>query len=385
LISHSAHFSLEKQSRILILTAGFGEGHNSAARNLADALKKKAHVRVCDPCELGNPRTNEILKNGYRYIMTHLPKVWYAIYKTTDRQDFRKPLAAIQSTEDALGKMLERVKPHLVVCTYPLYPYQLERLFKHHPRVPVVTVITDSMEINAAWSRSPSDHFLVTDRGTSELLSHTGVPKEKIQVTGFPVDPRFPMLEPLYSPAPIKPFRILYFPTRRSLQARRIMRAVLEIPGTEITVVLGRSFRHLYRKAQEISREYPGRVKLKGWTKKVPELLCQHHIVIGKAGGATVHEALAARCPMLVHHRVPGQEEGNIRLLEKYEVGRYTETSADISQAIQEFIADDGKLWREAKNRLLLHSRPGGALDAADFITNLLDPPEAKAWGLKDS
>ncbi len=376
---------LDTKRRILILTAGFGEGHNSAARNLAQALKGRAHVRVCDPCEMGNPRLNEILKKGYRYIMTKAPRVWSAIYRSTDRQDFTKPLPFLQPTENALGKVLERDKPHLIICTYPLYPYQLERLFERFPRSPVVTVITDSMEINTAWSRSPSDHFFVTDRGTAALLKDSGVPEEKVEVTGFPVNPTFPLLSPLYSTSEIKPFKVLFFPTRRMPQIRRTMKAVLSIPNTEITIVLGRSFRGLYHKAKEVSRKYPGRVHLKGWTKKVPTLLCNHHLVIGKAGGATVHEAIAARCPMLVHHRVPGQEEGNIRLLEKHRIGSFTESPEEISKAIRNFLADDGKLWREAKDRLLVHSRPGAALEAADFLLNLLDPLEAKAWGLKDS
>ncbi len=385
LIRSSLLDTLDTKPRILILTAGFGEGHNSAARNLGKALQDKAHVRICDPCELGNPRINEILKKGYRFIITHTPRIWQAIYQSTDRQDFSKPFALIQPTEDALGKMLQRVKPHLIICTYPLYPYQLKRLFQQHSRAPVVTVITDSMEINAAWSQAPSDHFIVTDNDTAGLLEKQGIARSKIQVTGFPVSPRFPLLNSLYSTDEIRPFRVLFFPTRRMPQIRKIMRAVLNVPGTEITLVLGRSFRPLYRKAREISKAYPGRVHLKGWTKKVPELLCSHHIVIGKAGGATVHESLAARCPMLVHHRVPGQEEGNIRLLEKYQAGHFTPTPEDIATCLKNFLENDGALWRQTKERLLAHSRPAGALDAADFVINLLDPPENKVWGLKKS
>ena len=35
-----------------------------------------------------------------------------------------------------------------------------------------------------------------------------------------------------------------------------------------------------------------GRVRIIGWTRKIPRLLNSHHLVIGKAGGATVHEAI---------------------------------------------------------------------------------------------
>src|SRR5437764_10558929 len=43
-------------------------------------------------------------------------------------------------------------------------------------------------------------------------------------------------------------------------------------------------------------------------------LLMSSHLVIGKAGGASVQEAIAARCPMIVNQIIPGQEDGNARL-----------------------------------------------------------------------
>lgn len=44
---------MPKKPRILIITAAFGEGHNSAARNLALALDLMgAETRVADPCVL---------------------------------------------------------------------------------------------------------------------------------------------------------------------------------------------------------------------------------------------------------------------------------------------------------------------------------------------
>ncbi|MGC4013753.1 MAG: hypothetical protein QM755_04430 [Luteolibacter sp.] len=42
--------------RLLIITAAFGEGHNSAARNLGLALDAQGAItRVADPCKLGAP------------------------------------------------------------------------------------------------------------------------------------------------------------------------------------------------------------------------------------------------------------------------------------------------------------------------------------------
>lgn len=361
-------------SRILILTASFGDGHNSAARQLAEALDGSSEVKVADPCSLGSPRVNAFLNKAYREVITYAPSLWKRIYDSTDQQDFSKRLFFLNNTEKAVGALLEQFRPDLVVSTYPIYPYQLERHFENHPRVPIVTIVTDSMEVNAAWTRSPSDYFLVTDLSTKNALIEKDIPGEKVVVSGFPVSPRFETIPKVEPDAPTNPFRVLYFPTSRYPHVRKLMRAVLDLPGlnAEVTVVLGRNVRRLYKKTTELRDAYPGRVRLRGWTTQVPELLCSHHLVVGKAGGATVHEAIAARCPMLVHHLVPGQEEGNIQLLEKLKIGALATKPEQITTALVELLADNAKLWRQQKRNLEVHSRPAASAEAAKFVMSLI-------------
>ena len=353
--------------KILILSASFGDGHNSAARHLAEALQENAEALVADPCHLGNPHINRFLCRAYREITTYTPKIWAWMYRSTDRQDFSKPLPFIAKTEDAVANLLDDFQPDIVVNTYPLYPYMVERQFEARTRVPVITVITDSIEINAAWTKSPSDHFLITDNHTREGLLTQKLPPKKIQVIGFPVSPRFENLPKIAPTDSIKPFRVLFFPTAKSPHVNDIIRSVLN-HDTEITVVLGRNVRRLYRKTHALKKEFPGRIRIKGWTRKVPELLSSHHLVIGKAGGATVHEAIAAQCPMLVHHIVPGQEEGNIELLERLKTGSLATSAKAIAESIGSLLADDGRLWRDQKTRLTQHARPSAAREAAAFI-----------------
>ena len=358
--------------KILILSASFGDGHNSAARHLAEALQKNATIRVADPCHTGNPRINAFLCRTYREITTYTPKVWAWIYRSTDRQDFSRPLPFIAKTETAVAQILDDFQPDIVINTYPLYPYMVDRQFEiaGRRRVPIVTVVTDSIEINAAWTNSPSDYFLITDEHTREGLVTSNLPEKKIITTGFPVSPRFEHLPKISAEDPLNPFRILFFPTARSPHVNDIINAALS-HDTQITVVLGRNLRRLYHKVHSLKKKLPGRIRIKGWTGKVPELLSSHHLIIGKAGGATVHEAIAAQCPMLVHHIVPGQEEGNIELLDRFETGSLATSAKAIEQSIGDLLANDATLWREQKKRLEIHARPSAASQAADFILSL--------------
>ena len=360
--------------RILIVTAAFGEGHNSAARNLGLALDTAGAVtRICDPCSLGAPRLTAVVSQAYRIVTTHFPRLWGRIYQSTDRHNFgRKDAPVLRQVERALAKLMEEFRPNCIVSTYPLYPYFLPRIFeKSDHRLPVFTVITDSIEINAAWLRAPSDWWLVTDSLTRERMVSKGLPAERIIDMGFPVNPVFSTLEPVATTAACDPFKILYFPTAKLPLIGLNSRALLEAsPTVRLTMVLGRNVRHLYSRARQVKDAYPERVRLIGWTRKVPQLLNNHHLVVGKAGGATVHEAIAARCPMLIHHLVPGQEEGNLRLLEAIGGGGLADTPETLNRKIVELLSNDAAAWSAMKHSLASHGRNAGATAAAKFIIN---------------
>ena len=366
-------------ARILICTAAFGEGHNSAARNLALALQAAgAEARVTDPCMLGAPVSTKWICKAYRIITTRAPRLWYRVYLKTDEVDFtRQRFPLMRKPERKLGELVAEWKPDAVVATYPLYPYFLERLLDGQADPPAsFTVVTDAIEINAAWLKAPTGEWIVSDPYTRTAMIKSGLPAERLIDTGFPVHPDFSRLEPVPADDPCEPFRVLYFTTGRRLQVRRISKAILQTsPRTQITIVLGRNVRHLWRKAKEIRDAFPGRVKLKGWTRKVPALLTSHHLVVGKAGGATVHEAIAARCPMLVHHLVPGQEEGNLRLLETIGAGSLAESPEALRSAVAELLADDAALWRAMKRKLAVHGRNAGAIAAARHILGRCGDP----------
>ncbi len=358
--------------RLLILTAAFGEGHNSAARNLGLALTAAgAEVKICDPCKASAPHTTKVIEAAYRAVTNYFPKVWERIYRSTDKSDFsRQRLPLMRKPERYLTNLIEDYQPDAIVSSYPIYPYFIARTFQEKGgRVPVFTVVTDSIEINASWLRAPTDHWIVTDRATKDAMAGAGLPPGKITETGFPVHPVFAELPPVEETDPCSPFRILYFPTPRPLQMTEHTRALLAAsPQVKVTIVMGKSARLLGRAGRALKKEFPGRVRLIGWTRRIPTLLNTHHLIVGKAGGATVHEAIAANCPMLIHHLVPGQEEGNLRLLEMIGCGKLADTPAELTDTVAGMLEEGAAGWRSMKRAVILHDHHAGALTAARFI-----------------
>ncbi|MDP0491304.1 MAG: hypothetical protein Q7Q71_09675 [Verrucomicrobiota bacterium JB023] len=361
--------------RILIVTAGYGDGHNSAARGLARALYGMAEVRVIDPCADGAPIMNNTLRGGYRMLTVRSPFLWNMVYRATERRDFSKEkFEFMRRPEIALQQQVEEFQPDAIVSTYPLYPYFIDRLVRRGQwKGKVFTIVTDSIEINNAWLQAPTDYWLVTDSHTRrEMLAH-GLPPEKIVETGFPVSPVFESLPPLTSRSPVSPFRVLFFATARKPQLDAVARPVLEQEQTTLTLILGRNFRRLYPSARQLKAEFPGRVRIFGWARQIPRHLCTHHLAIGKAGGATTHECLAASTPMLIHHLVPGQEEGNLELLRRIGGGDLADTPDSLKESLGSLLADNCAEWKRWKKNLARHSRPHSASITAQYILKHLD------------
>ncbi len=360
--------------RILILTAGFGEGHNTAARCIAEALKEhqEAEVKVADVYLETVPRFTKVLQAGYSLAINKYPFVWSAIFTMLDkpgRLESTLPLAG--NLREATRRIVEEFRPDAIVSTYPLYAYLLRELKRrgHGPSgVPLFTIVTDSTAINSSWYRAGSDVFVVADEETRSVLRRGGVEDRFLQVLGFPVTPRLASLKPL-EPVIHGARRLLFLPSSRSEHAIAVIRELQKLPDTEITVVTGR-LKGLHAALTASGLIDGSKIRLIGWTDRIPELLCTHHLYIGKAGGAIVHEAMAAQCPILVSHVVPGQEEGNIELIARHDIGRLAAHYPEaLAASVEEVFANDSATWKRWKGNLKSIAKPDASRRIAAYVT----------------
>ncbi|HEX4645653.1 MAG TPA: UDP-N-acetylglucosamine--LPS N-acetylglucosamine transferase, partial [Verrucomicrobiae bacterium] len=96
--------------KVLILTAGFGEGHNAAARNLRDALElisDDVKVEVLDLFESSYGAFNTVVKNAYLGVVQYAPKFWGGIYSLLDNSSFlENRLTGFARLKDALSDIV---------------------------------------------------------------------------------------------------------------------------------------------------------------------------------------------------------------------------------------------------------------------------------------
>lgn len=359
--------------KILIFTAGFGEGHNTAARNIRDALEfvapDEVQVEVLDLFETCYGRVNEFVRKAYLTAINKTPRVWGKIYDLLDSTRMvESNLLALRRMKKALSELLLSVEPDVVLSTYPVYNYLLDDVYQdgRQRHFSQITVITDSLTINSVWYRCSSDFFLVANEDSARVLRHAGVDDEKIRVFGFPVTHKFAALKPM-RPAAEEGRRILFIINSGKREAPAVARHLAGQKSTFLTVTVGRDA-ELRREIERAVEDAPNPVEIHGWTSRIPELLFSNHLLISKAGGATVQEAVASATPMIITQVVPGQEEGNARLIVENDCGCIATDPDAILAAVDDAFRHKAEKYHTWLTNIGRLSKPGASLDIARFV-----------------
>lgn len=362
---------IEMVKRILILTAGFGEGHNSAARGVRAGLARvapKVEVELRDLFPETFGWFNEITRRAYLTVINRWPKSWGYVYNWLDRKtDFDQRFQKFRGLKKNLGRLLDRFQPDVVVSTFPPYPYLVQQISGGDRRCKNVAIVTDSITVNSIWYRSPADYFVVANEQSAVVVQNGGVPLEKIKVFGFPVSPRFAdFAKDRRLPSQVAP-RVLYVINAGTSRAPNLVRRLLEL-NIQLTVTVGRD-ESLRRATKRAARDR--KIEIYGWTDEMPRLLCENHVLIGKAGGATVQETIGAACPMIINHVVSGQEEGNARLIVETNSGAIALSNDEVVAQVRDAFANEAKRWREWSANIGKLSRPRASLDIAEFLLSI--------------
>ena len=316
---------------------------------------------------------NELVRKGYLALVNFAPGAWGAVYRWLERKkDFDTEFARFPRLKDHFAALLERFQPDVLTCTFPAYPNVLRQIqgpsAERSRPCKIVVVITDSITINPVWYRCSADYFLVANEQSASVLRAAGIGAEKIKMLGFPVSPRFAdsagsnrVLPPSKSER-----RVLYMIHAATRGAPELAQRLADL-GVDLTVTIGRADRLM----PEIEAAVGDRAKVVGWTDDLPRMLHDSHLLIGKAGGATVQETIAAACPMIINYVVSGQEEGNARLIVETNSGAIANSPREVIVQMQRAFADEAKQWREWSANISRLSKPRAAIDIAEFLLSL--------------
>lgn len=319
--------------KVLILSAAVGAGHLRAAEALEKTFKQSnaaEEVLNIDVLDYTNPLFRRLYGKAYLDMVNKMPEVLGWMYDSLDKpwENERRRLALDRLNTQPLIKFLKKYDPDIAVCTHFL-PAEIISWLKAKKKIdfPQTIVVTD-FDAHAMWLCHNYEHYFVALDETKVHLEKLGIPKEKLTVSGIPIDPVFAIEKDKFA-------------TREKLGLEKDKLTILVSAGgfgvgkiehllealsdlqtaSQIVAICGRN-EELKTKLEKLAKQKLNseRVIFKpiGFTKEMDEYMSASDLIVGKPGGLTTSEALAKGLIFVVVNPIPGQEERNSdHLLEK--------------------------------------------------------------------
>ena len=305
---------------LVVIHSTVGGGHKAAAMATAEAARARGlSVEVLDTFDHA-PKVF-----GQAYLAAHLtwqgtmPELYGAAYFASYRCDGALEPVRRGIDHVAWGGLVHHVvklRPRAVIATHHLPLVVLARARRHGwLRAPLIGVVTD-YGAHAVWVERGTDALCVPGGGAlRDVVSH-GFDAARAHLTGIPVRSAFESLGDVRDPRPGEPVRVLVTSGGFGVgPIQGVVRSFAGIEGVKLTIVCGRS-EGLVTATRELATEYGLQAEVVGFENDMPARVADAHVVVGKAGGLTVSETLAAGRPMVVAGAVPGNETINARLVE---------------------------------------------------------------------
>lgn len=338
--------------KVLVFSASFGNGHLRAAEAIIEGIRIKepsAKITHLDFGDFLNKPINTIVKGVYGEIIKYVPKLWGRFYYKTAQV---QPKSMSQHLLSRLGRgnflnYIKEYKPDFILCTYPTVSAILAQLrIENRLRVPIVTVITD-YTVHSHWVHPGVDRYIVACKEVRESLLAWGIKEQGIHVTGIPVSLKFEedldrglILSKLGLKQDLPTFLVMGGSYGVLKSAKRICKKLADslIP-IQVIIVCGKNKKLFYSLEGMIAQARNPMVRLE-YVHNVEELMSVSHLIITKAGGLTVSEALTKNLPLVIYRPIPGQEEENAHFVQRIGAGLVAETEFELGQLLNHFISN---------------------------------------------
>jgi processive 1,2-diacylglycerol beta-glucosyltransferase len=379
---------MKPKPRGLRLSATSGAGHVRAAQALEKAFAARGDcvVEHIDTIQYVSKLFQRVYDKAYISMVRRVPELMGVLYERTDEpwHHARRRLAMDRLNTGPMIRLLKRVQPDLCVCTHFLAAEIVAWLIaKRKLRAHNAIVVTD-YDVHAMWLCRTVDRYYVAIDEAAEYLVNIGVPREKLRVTGIPVDPLFAKFldrAETRRTMGLDPAAVVILISAGGYgigPVEQLVNGLLALQRPWQIVAIAGKAEKARKRLEEISRQGgnlpSGALRLVpvGFTADMDKYMAAADLLVGKAGGLTTSEALARVLPMALIQPIPGQEERNAdHLLEAGAAIRCNNLPA-APWKIAKLLDDPARLtkMRDAARGM---GKPGAAAAIAEDALRLVD------------
>ncbi|MFA6636033.1 MAG: glycosyltransferase [Candidatus Omnitrophota bacterium] len=369
---------MTEKKRILLVFSTAGMGHKKAALALEGVMKgmpERCEVKTVDIMEYANRFYRFLYLDLYVFMMKKATWLWAIMFYVSDLRLFDVLTRRLRAKMDhsgvpGFGEFLLKESPDVVIATHFLVPSIAGILKRTGLKSKLAAVVTDYGPHSYWLSAGIDMYFAGSDRVRTEL-ERKGIRPGKTFVTGIPTTEEFhrkhdeDVIRKRYG---LEETRKTIFIMSGGFGVGPVGKMLEEMMSCasriQIIAVSGHN-KELYGQLERISASLNYPVKLFGFTDKVAELMAVSDLMITKAGGISVTEAMDSALPMILYGSIPGQETWNERFLQENGAARIAASIKQIPRIADEMLHDPA-VYETFKRGLGKICKP----HAAEDITN---------------
>jgi len=374
--------NLGPKKRILILTADAGFGHRSAANAIQEGLVElygdKVIVDVVNA--LDEPTAPNFLRESqsdYDRWVRNVPELYQLGYEASDNP---VPTAILERSLiilllETMRILLDRFTPDIVVTTYPAYTMpMITAIRRKHCRIPFYTVVTDLSTIHRLWFDRRVSGCLVPNSLVAELAMSQAVDSSKITITGIPVSPLISLEK-----RPKNRIRkelgwqsdlttVLAVGSKRVDRLMDSLNVINHFGGQLQLVVVAGKDEVLYKELSQVEWHIPAHIY--DFVENMPTLMKASDLLVCKAGGLIITEAMACGLPMMLIEVIPGQETGNAEYVTAYGAADIAQSPIEVLETLDHLMKEDQALLKSRSEKAAQLGKPQSAFDVAKILWN---------------
>jgi len=383
-----------QKKRILVLSASAGSGHIRAAQAIEEACRgdeRVSDVLHIDTLEYTNYLFRRFYSRGYLNAVKSAPDLWAMAFEATDKpwQTPEAVSAIHRLNSKPLVRKIKQYNPDICICTHGMPAEVISHLIMENKLQTNLGIVVTDYYVHAFWLTDVFTRFFVAKDESKAQLTRLGLPSDRVVVSGIPVLRAFAEkadkgeLRARYGYDVSKPLVLLSAGAFGVMTGDDIMQILDQIKTPcHMIVVCGSNKRlkdsldaYIVKNKGANASDYT----ILGYTDAMHDYLRMADVFIGKPGGLSTSECLAAGVPMIIWDPIPGQEVYNTYHVLEHGAGVMPNNAITIGYKVDRILSDPERQKRMSQAALAL-ARPDAARVIVDEMLAHEDETPVKAF-----
>ncbi len=334
--------------KLLIVSCSTGSGHFRAAESLRLTCQKlypDIQVSHIDMADYLDGIAYIYVVSFYNFFSKFVPFSYKFVYHTTDKW-FIHPLFKALAPIIRVGsrkfiKAINDFGPDLIISTHFLPPLILPKTIS----VPIDTIVTD-YHAHKIWLPARTRNIFVA---TEEIQNNLADHNIKSIVSGIPIHPDFfaekniDQIKTKFNIKNNEPVILLMPTSKGNIRPEEAVHKIFnKYPNKNINIIAiaGKNNKKNFANLEALKAAGLTNFTVLKNVENIDELMKIADVIVGKAGGLTISEAMYLQKPIIVINPIPGQEDYNTNYLKNNHYGLQATCGDDLTEKLQTILAN---------------------------------------------